>query len=359
MPFPLERSRLLIDASMTAPRGSVKGIKGQATLEDVAREAGVSRALASLVMRRKPQVSEERRARVLAAATKLGYRPNAIARSLASRRSNTVGVLLNDLHNPFFAEINDGIEQVARRRGYHILLSTGGRSRAREEAALEAFLESRVDGLILVSTLLTEAKINQAASMAPVALVSRTSRSPVVDSVLTDDVLGAELAVAHLIELGHRKIVHIDGGRSPGSRPRRKGYERAMDAAGLKRLVIPGDFSESGGAEAAGRLLALAETTTAVLTSNDLAAAGVMDRLAEAGYSIPGDISVVGYDNTSLAHMRRVNLTTINQPREEMGRLAMQAVLERIEDGRTKAVSHVTTPTLVVRGSTGPAPDSS
>jgi DNA-binding LacI/PurR family transcriptional regulator len=344
---------------MTAPRGSVKGIKGPATLEDVAREAGVSRALASLVMRQKPQVSEERRARVLAAATKLGYRPNAIARSLASRRSSTVGVLLNDLHNLFFAEIYDGIEQVARRRGYRILLSTGGRSRAREEAALEAFLESRVDGLILVSTLLTEAKINQAASMAPVALVSRTSRSPAVDSVLTDDVLGAELAVAHLIELGHRKIVHIDGGRNPGSRPRRKGYERAMDAAGLKRLVIPGDFSESGGAEAAGRLLALAETTTAVLTSNDMAAAGVMDRLAEAGYSIPGDISVVGYDNTSLAQMRQVNLTTINQPRGEMGRLAMQAVLERIEGGRTKAVSHVTTPTLVVRGSTGPAPGSS
>ena len=344
---------------MTAPRGSVKGIKGPATLEDVAREAGVSRALASLVMRQKPQVSAERRARVLVAAAKLGYRPNAIARSLASRRSSTVGVLLNDLHNPFFAEINDGIEQVARPRGYRILLSTGGRSRAREEAALEAFLESRVDGLILVSTVLTEAKINQAASMAPVALVSRTSRSPVVDSVLTDDVLGAELAVAHLIELGHRRIVHIDGGRNPGSRPRRKGYERAMDAAGLKRLVIPGDFSESSGAEAAGRLLALAETTTAVLTSNDMAAAGVMDRLAEAGYSIPGDISVVGYDNTSLAQMRQVNLTTINQPREEMGRLAMQAVLERIEGGRTKAVSHVTIPTLVVRGSTGPAPGSS
>ncbi|MGO9659965.1 MAG: LacI family DNA-binding transcriptional regulator [Acidimicrobiales bacterium] len=341
---------------MTAPRGSVKGVREPATLEDVAREAGVSRALVSLVMRQKPQVSEERRARVLAAATRLGYRPNAMARSLASRRSNTVGVLLNDLHNPFFAEITDGIEQVARHRGYRILLSTGGRSRAREEAALEAFLESRVDGLVLVSTVLTEAQISQAARLTPVTLVSRTSKLPSVDSVLTDDVHGAELAVAYLIELGHRRIAHIDGGRNPGSQPRRRGYERAMDAAGLKRMVVPGDFSESSGAEAVGRLLALAELPTAVLTSNDMAAAGAMDRLTEAGFSVPADISVVGYDNTSLAQMRQVNLTTVNQPRVEMGRLAMQAVLERIEGSRTQAVSHVTTPTLVIRRSTGPVP---
>jgi len=340
---------------MTSPRGSVKGTR-PATLEDVAREAGVSRALVSLVMRQKPQVSQERRTRVLAAAAALGYRPNAMARSLASRHSSTVGVLLNDLHNPFFAEIADGIEQVARDRGYRILLSTGSRKRAREEAALEAFLESRVDGLILVSTLLSEAKISQAANLVPVTLVSRTLRSPGVDSVLTDDVRGAELAVAYLIELGHRRIVHIDGGRNPGSRPRRQGYERAMDAAGLKRLVVPGDFSESSGAEAAGKLLKLPKLPTAVLTSNDMAATGAMDRLGEAGYSIPGDISIVGYDNTSLAQLRQVSLTTVNQPREEMGRLAMQTVLERIQGGRTEAVSHVTTPTLVVRRSSGPAP---
>jgi DNA-binding LacI/PurR family transcriptional regulator len=280
-----------------------------------------------------------------------------MARSLASRRSGTVGVLLNDLHNPFFAEIADGIEQVARDRGYRILISTGSRKRAREEAALEAFLESRVDGLILVSTLLAAAKISQAANLAPVTLVSRTLSSPGVDSVLTDDVHGAELAVAYLVELGHRRIVHIDGGRNPGSRPRRRGYERTMVAAGLARLVVPGDFSESSGAEAAGKLLKLAKLPTAVLTSNDMAAAGAMDRLAEAGYSIPGDISIVGYDNTSLAQQRQVSLTTVNQPREEMGRLTMQTVLERIEGERTETVSHVTTPTLVVRRSSGPAPE--
>jgi DNA-binding LacI/PurR family transcriptional regulator len=129
-----------------------------------------------------------------------------------------------------------------------------------------------------------------------------------------------------------------------------------MDVAGLKGLVVPGDFSESSGAEAAGQLLELPTLPTAVLTSNDMAATGAMDRLAEAGYSIPGDISIVGYDNTSLAQLRQVSLTTVNQPREEMGRLAMQTVLERIEGGRTEAVSHVTAPTLVVRRSSGPVP---
>jgi DNA-binding LacI/PurR family transcriptional regulator len=213
-----------------------------------------------------------------------------------------------------------------------------------------------VDGLIIVSTLLSETKISQAANLAPVTLVSRTLRSPGVDSVLTNDVHGRRARCAYMIEPGHRRIVHIDGGRNPGSRLRRQGYERAMDAAGLERLVVPGDFSESSGAEAAGQLLELPTLPTAVLTSNDMAATGAMDRLAEAGYSIPGDISIVGYDNTSLAQLRQVSLTTVNQPREEMGRLAMQTVLERIEGGRTEAVSHVTAPTLVVRRSSGPVP---
>jgi DNA-binding LacI/PurR family transcriptional regulator len=307
-------------------------------------------------MRDGPHVSDDRRARVLAAAAELGYRPNAMARSLASRRSRTIGVLLNDLHNPFFAEITDGIEEVAGRHDYRILLSTGGRRRLREEAALEALLEYRVDGAILVSTMLGSTEVNRTAAATPVVAVSRTFRSPAVDSVLTDDVYGAQLAVTYLIELGHRRIAHIDGGSNPSGPPRRRGYRQAMEAAGLKPLIVPGDFTETAGAKAAEQLLTFGERPTAVLAANDLAAAGAMDRLEEAGLSVPGDISIVGYDNTFLAALGHVALTTVNQPRQEMGRLAMKALLERIEGGRTEAIRHVTTPSLVIRRTTGPAP---
>lgn len=353
---------------MPTDRESVKGTPRLPTMEDVAARAGVSRALVSLVMRKEPNVSDARRARVLAAAAALGYRPNAAARSLASRRTKTVGVLLNDLHNPFFAEIADGIEHVASAEGYRVLLGTGGRLRPREEASLEAFLESRVDGLILLSTMLDMAKIGEAARIAPVVVVSRSVGSldagrgadlaveaeVEVDSITTDDDHGTLLAVSHLTGLGHSQIAHIDGGTDHSAGPRRRGYERAMAASGLEPLVVPGDFSEEGGAEAVSRLLETGPPPTAVLAANDLAAAGAMARLEEVGFAVPADVSVVGYDNTFLARVRRLNLTTVNQPREEMGRLAMQTLLGRMLDGRAHAVHLVTSPTLVVRGSTAP-----
>ena len=324
-------------------------------MEDVAREAGVSRALVSLVMREQPNVSADRRRRVVEAAGRLGYRPNAMARSLASRRTRTVGVVLDDLRNPFFAEIASGVEELASELGYQLLLGSGGRVARRESSALATLLEYRVDGVILVSPRMPAADIAAACAEVPVVMVGRRLRNVDADFVVIDERHGTELVLDHLRGLGHERIAHVDGGRGAGGPQRRSSYLRGMRDRGLadRAQVIAGDFTEDAGTNAARRLLADPQLPTAVFAANDLVAAGLLGGLDRAGVAVPGDISIVGYDNIGIAHLAHVSLTTVDQPRGDMGRLALELLLDRIERRRAGVV-RVIEPTLVVRSTTAP-----
>lgn len=326
-------------------------------MQDVADRAGVSRALVSLVFRDSPRVSAASRTAVLDAAQELDYRPNAMARGLAARRSQTVGVVINDIRNPFFADALDGIQQEADARGYRVLVANGSLRPQSETDAVELFLEYRPDGIILIGPRMPEAELVSASATTNISLIGRRVDDDGVDWVANDETLGSAIAVEHLASLGHRAIAHIDGGNGAGAQSRRLGYEEAMRAAGLDDYirVVTGDFTENSGVVGAEQLLASPTPPTAIFAANDIMAAGAMHVTESHGRSVPDDISIVGYDNAGLSAIAHLSLTTIDQPRVQMGRLAMTALLERVEDQRSEPMHQVVQPTLVVRRSSGPA----
>jgi DNA-binding LacI/PurR family transcriptional regulator len=329
---------------------------GKPTITDVARRAGVSKSLVSLVMRGADHVSPGRRQAVHKAAAELGYRPNAMARSLVQRRTHLVGVMVSDLHNPFFADVVAGIQDQAARAGYKVLVNTGNRAAAHEADAVETLLQLRADGIILAAPVLDEEVILRASREVPIVLVGREARAPSIDVVTNDDRAGAEVAVEHCVSLGHRRIAHIDGGQGAGAQARRRGYEAAMRRLGLASfiLVVRGTFTEEGGHSGGLALLAQSPPPTAIIAANDLAAIGALNAIEESGRKVPDDVSLVGYDNTSLASLRHISLTTIHQPRLEMGKLSVDTLLERVDEGRTQTRRVVLSPRLVVRASTAP-----
>nr|WP_245627646.1 LacI family DNA-binding transcriptional regulator [Actinomadura oligospora] len=325
------------------------------TIRNVAERAGVSKSLVSLVMRGSPHVSERRRAAVLQAARELGYRPNAVARSLVEGRTRLIGAIVADLHNPFFAEFLDGLQESLHGAGLRMLVGSGRWDPLFEAEAVEAFLEMRVDGLVLLSVV--PESLKEAASSVPVVVVGERDVQG-VDIVVDDDELGASLAVDHLVDLGHRRIAHIEGARSTTARYRRAGYEKAMRRHGLADEIVvePGDFTEEGGYRAARTLLARPDRPTAIFAPNDLVATGALSAADELDLPVPEKVSIVGYDNTHLAAIRHISLTSVNQPRRDMGRVAAELLTTRIGDPARAARQNLVVPHLVVRSSTGPVP---
>lgn len=325
-------------------------------MQHVADRAGVSRALVSLVFRDSPRVSDSSRAAVLKAADELKYRPNAIARSLAARRSNAVGIVVNDLHNPFFVDVVDGIQAEADGCGYQVLIANGSHRPEAETRAVDLFLEYRPDGIILIGPQMPDDPIVRAASATNMMLIARELAHPDVDWVATDEHAGPAHAIDHLVGLGHSDIAHIDGGSVAGAKKRRAGYESAMQEHGLadQIRVVSGNYTEESGVKGARQLLASPNPPTAIFAANDLMAAGVVHAVESTGRTVPGDVSVVGYDNAGLSGVARLSITTVDQPRVEMGRLALSSLIERVDGSRTEPFNRVLKPTLVIRSTTAP-----
>ena len=332
--------------------GPVRSAERRATLADVAAQAGMSKSLVSLVMRDEPGASAETRRRVLDAADQLGYHPDSRARLLRSGRSRLLGVVFGIQH-AFHADLVTALYTAARETGYELALSAVTPDRDEAEATA-GLLQDRCEALILLGPQVPTARLAQLAARLPVVVLARGVRSTAVDVIRTADADGLHQAVDHLVQLGHRSIAHIDGGRAPGAAERRRGYRDALRRHALDRngRILSGGLTEEDGAAAARALLD--EPPTAVTVFNDRCATGVLDVLNHRGLRVPGDISVVGYDDSRLARLAHVNLTTIAQDTPTMTRLAVARAIDRIEGSTITHREIVVTPRLVVRGTTGP-----
>ena len=322
------------------------------TLEDVAARSGVSRALVSIVMRDVPGASAETRKRVLGVAAELGYRPDARAQLLARNHSRQLGVVFTSFH-AFHADLLEGLYEAAGAAGYELILSAQTPSRD-ENSAVETLLGYRCDALVLLGSELSPRRLDELDARVPVVVIGRRVGRTLAAVVRTSDHQGMRLAVDHLVELRHRDIAHVDGGRSPKSADRRRGYRDAMRHHGLEEhiRVVAGGQDADGGAAGARTLVEGGPLPTAVLVFNDDAAAAFADALTRDGVAVPGDVSVVGFDDSRLARLPYVHLTTVGQDARHQAAIAVERAVARVEADAGPGGEVVLMPHLVVRGTT-------
>jgi LacI family transcriptional regulator len=326
------------------------------TIYDVARLAGVSTATVSRALNGTGQVGESKRFAIDAAVERLGYRPNTIARSLVTRSTQTIALLLPDITNPFYAELVTGIQQLTRERDYMMLLCTTDFDPEQEERYLRLLRAKHVDGALVDGLVLPPERIARFVEDGfPIVCLDRDVDSRSVPLVQVDNALGAGLATGHLLGLGHTRIAHIMGATARISEERLLGYQAALTQAGVapdSSLIAFGGFTETGGHDAMRALLAIGPCPTAVFAANDLSAIGAINAIAASGRSVPGDVSVVGFDDLRLAPYTSPPLTTIRQPAAEIARLSTELLLDMIAGRRPGKLHHRLPPELIVREST-------
>ena len=338
-----------------------------AVLKDVALHAGVDASTVSRVLRgdeRKP-AKPETRDRILQVARDLGYRPNGVARSLRTRKNEAIGLVIPDVGNPGFAEIFKGVQAATTEAGWHVIV-VEGRPPSRPDLGWDRLVfEGRVDGvLVLVASIHDPVVRSVARSGVPVVLVNRRSDG-VVGSVVMNDERGSEVAVDHLVELGHRKIGHIAGPPTIDTGRRRlAGFRAAMRKHGLRvrnSWITVTDYTEAGGAEAARALLAKAgaDLPSALYVASFLSGIGAMQVLKQAGLKIPEDLSIIVSDELALAAHTDPPLTTVLMPVTRMGEVATRMLLRAVAKGPTSDIVLSDEPQLVIRASTAPPRETS
>jgi DNA-binding LacI/PurR family transcriptional regulator len=312
----------------------------------------MSPASVSMVLSNAPGPSAATRERVLEAAAALGYRRDRTASLLARRRTHLVGVMM-DVRSAFHAELVEDLHEVAERQGYDVVLSTVTRTRD-ERRAVETLVDFRCEALVLLGPVAPAADLRALARQLPVVVIGRRVAADGVDVVRSADAEGVGQAVDHLAGLGHRAIAFIDGGKGPIASDRRHGDRTAMRRHRLDEhiRVVPGDHTEAAGTRAAQALLGDGSLPSAVMASNDRCALGFLDALNRAGVAVPGAVSVVGHDDSTLSRLAHVKLSTVSQDARWQAEHAVAAV-ERLDHGRTARREVVLAPHLVVRGTTG------
>jgi LacI family transcriptional regulator len=329
------------------------------TMSDVAHQAGVSLMTVSRVINNKGDVSSETRQRILEIIANLGYRPSAIARSLATKETCTIGLVIPDVTNPFFADITRGVEHLAYSEGYHVFLCNTEEDPLRELTVIQSLEEKRVDGLILCSSRLEEEKLADVLTNLPaVVLINRRlnqTGEDTVDSVSLDDEQGGWLATQHLIQRGHQRIGLLAGPvASYSGVGRRKGYLAALQEAGISHEVgwlSNCQPSVEGGYEATYAMLAKYPQISALFCFNDLVAVGALQACEELERRIPEEFAIVGHDDIPLAALVSPALTTCRVPRYELGAKAVNALLERFKDRPGGCHQSVLQPELIIRES--------
>ncbi len=340
---------------MTSEQG---GVRRSATIRDVAAHAGVSKSLVSRVIRGEANVSNARRAAVHAAMDDLGYRPNQVARGLSQSRTGTVGVLLNDMRNPWFVSLLEGLTTALDAVGIAPLLADSHMDQRVGRDTVERLLSQRVDGLVVVGTTDAGAAIERASREVPVVLAgTHEPNLPNVDVAADDDIVGARLATRHLIDLGHRRIGHMVGPGIVGAL-RIEGFEAEMTAAGLgtyASTAVSG-MTEEGGYAAAVRLMSQPDRPSAILAFNDVTCVGALSAADDRNLVVPQDLSLIGYDDTYLARIRHLSLTSVDNGSFAVGTQAAKHLLQRLDDPSSPRRIFLHQPTLSIRRSTATPP---